>query len=75
MNKCKKLQYLYFYYCDNMKKLDVRANKKLTGMDFYYCDGIQKTQVKTPKKTKVTYNKGKWWYQTKAWQRLRDSII
>ena len=75
VNKCKKLQYLYFYYCDNMKKLDVRANKKLTGMDFYYCDGIQKTQVKTPKKTKVTYNKGKWWYQTKAWQRLRDSII
>lgn len=75
VNKCKKLQYLYFYYCDNMKKLDVRANKKLNGMDFYYCDGIQKTQVKTPKKTKVTYNKGKWWYQTKAWQRLRDSII
>ena len=69
VNKCKDLRYVYFYYCDKIKSLNLTSNKKLRGADFYQSPGLTKTTVKRPKNGKYTWNKGKWWYGTKKYQK------
>lgn len=69
VNKCKNLRYIYFYYCDNIKNLNLNSNKKLRGADFYQTPGLTKTTVKRPKNGKYTWNKGKWWYGTSAYNK------
>ncbi len=69
VNKCKDLRYIYFYYCEKIKSLDLKSNKKLRGADFYQSPGLTKTTVKRPKNGKYTWNKGKWWYGTKKYQK------
>lgn len=68
VNKCKNLRYLYFYYCEKIKSVDVSANKKLRGMDIYKTKSLKKNNVKKYKKTKLTVDKGKWWYDTDAYK-------
>ena len=69
VNKCKKLRYIYFYYCDNIKGLNLKSNSKLRGADFYKTPGLTESTVKKSKSGKYTWNKGKWWYGTKAYQK------
>lgn len=68
VNKCKNLHYLYFYCCEKIKSVDVSANKKLRGMDIYKTKSLKKNNVKKYKKTKLTVDKGKWWYDTDAYK-------
>ena len=62
VNKCSKLKYVYFYCCDRIKGIDLRANKNLRGVDFFACNSVNPKKVKVRSKAKVTYNQGKWWY-------------
>lgn len=68
LTKCKNLKYLYLYYCSSIKSLDVTANTKLKGVDLYKNTSLTKDHLKAPKKTKVTTNTGKWWYETDSYQ-------
>lgn len=69
MDKCKNMKYLYFWWCEKIKSLDITANKKLKGVDFYGTKGLTKHTVKAPKSAKVTWEKGKWWYGTKDYEK------
>lgn len=69
LDKCKNLHYLYFYFCNKIKKLDITPNTALIGADFYYSDKLTRATVKKPKSAKITWNKGKWWYSTKKYQK------
>lgn len=69
INKCKDLRYLYFFFVDKIKSVNVKANKKLRGIDMYSTPTLKKGNIKRPKKTKVTRQKGKWWYSTKAYKK------
>jgi len=68
LTKCKNLKYLYLFYCSSIKSLDVTANTKLKGVDLYKNTSLTKDHLKAPKKTKVTTNTGKWWYETDSYQ-------
>lgn len=74
VNKCKELRYIYMWYCNKMKGLKLSSNKKLIGADFYKNAGLTKSNVKRPKGAKVTWNKGKWWYGTKAYKKLMNKM-
>ncbi|MCI5857219.1 MAG: hypothetical protein MR016_07640 [Agathobacter sp.] len=68
LTKCKNLKYLYLFYCSSIKSLDLTANTKLKGVDLYKNTSLTKDHLKAPKKTKVTTNTGKWWYETDSYQ-------
>lgn len=74
LNQCTKLRYVYFYYCNKIRSLNLTANKKLRGMDAYASKGLTKSTVKVPKSAKVTWNKGKWWYSTKSYKKDMKNI-
>ncbi len=74
VNRCKKLRYVYFYYCDRIKSLNLSASKKMVGMDLYRSPGLSKRTIKVKKGTKITLNKGKWWYDTKSYKKDMSKI-
>lgn len=69
VNKCKDLRYIYFYFCNEIKSLNLKSNKKLRGADFYKTPGLTKSTVKKPKNGKYTWDKGKWWYKTESYKK------
>lgn len=75
INKCKDLRYLYFYFVDSIKNVDVTGNKKLRGMDIYSTPTLTGKTVKYGKKTKVTWQKGKWWYDTDAYKKDMQNLL
>ncbi len=74
VNKCKNLHYIYFYCCTGIKKLDLSANKNLIGADFYRTKGLTKKTVQKPKKAKVTWEQGKWWYDTEEYKEEMENL-
>lgn len=74
VNKCKNLRYIYFWYCDKIKSLDLKSNKKLRGADFYKTPGLTSATVKKAKNGKYTWNQGKWWYSTSAYKKDMKKI-
>ncbi len=69
ISKCKELRYLYFYFTKKIKSVNAKANKKLRGIDIYSTPTLTRSNVKYGKKTKATWQKGKWWYSTKAYKK------
>ncbi len=74
VNKCKDLRYIYFWYCYNIRSLDLKSNNKLRGADFYKTPGLTSSTVKKSKSGKYTWNKGKWWYSTSAYKKDMKKI-
>lgn len=77
INKCTDLRYLYFYYCSNIKSLDLSKNKKLIGFSTVTTPGLTEKTVKGYKNAdKATFNSkdGKWWYGTEEYQELMQSL-
>ncbi len=74
VKKCKDLRYIYFYFCTKLDKLELKANKKLVGADVYNTPGLTRSTVKSPKRAKVTWKKGKWWYETKKYKQLMKNM-
>jgi len=68
LNKCRNLRYMYFYFVKNLSKVDARQCRKLRGVDVYSSPSLPLSRVKVPAKTKITQNKGKWWYGTNAYK-------
>lgn len=58
------MHYLYFYYCSKPTSLNTTKNTNLRGIDITGTTGLAKKTVKTHKNTKLTWDKGKWWYRT-----------
>lgn len=68
LDQCKKLKYLYFYWCNKLKNPDLTKNTKLKYVDFYGCRQISLNAVKRAKTTKATTGKGCYWMNTKTYQ-------
>lgn len=75
LTSCKKLRYAYFYYMSKLKKVDLSKAANLTGVDAYGCKNLSTANIKTPNSTKVTREKGKWWYSTKKYKDMWNEIM
>ena len=74
MEQCTKLNYVYFYYCNGIKSVNLKKAKALKGADIYRCKKLTSKGLKTVKKTKITKNKGRWWETKKAWRKIVNDI-
>lgn len=74
MEQCTKLNYVYFYCSDRITSVNLKKAKALKGVDICYCKKLTSSGVKTVKKTKITKNKGRWWENAKAWEKIIDDI-
>ncbi len=74
VNKCKKLNYIYFYFGWKINRLNLASNRNLVGADFVKTPGLTRNTVKRPKGAKVTWGKGKWWYSTKRYKKFMAKL-
>lgn len=74
VNKCVNLHYLYLFCCEDIHSLDLSRNKKLKGIDLYNTDCLMTSNVKKNKSTKLTREKGKWWYETESYRKEMENL-
>ena len=74
IERCTKLNYVYFYCSERITSVNLKKAKALKGADIYCCKKLTSRGLKTVKKTKITKNKGRWWETTKAWKKIVDDI-
>lgn len=74
VEKCTKLNYVYFYFCNRIASVNLKKAKAFKGADLYRCKKLTPAGLKTAKKVKITRNRGRWWEMQKTGRKIVNSI-